>query len=463
MKHLVALFIVGASLLLAWQYTVNWYTIQGLISYTLGDAESASGSFRQAIDKNPRNIYAHYYLGQLNYERGRYQAAISELRTVVRLVPVHHAAHMLLADSYAANSEFDQALQSARQALRLQSGNANYHFHLGLIYKESGRYLDAISSFDQAIALGVEDRDILFNRAFAYFSLGEFEQAADHFKRVLNRYPVDYESHLLLARCLHELHQSEASIREYQQAAVLDDNDFFVHFELASLYQEENKLDAAYQSLRRALGLNPDHAELAGSLFSLAMAFKDQHQFDKARGLIAEAIGLDPVDAEYHYQLGLLYKENNEYSFAVNSLTKAKQLGFTGGDLQYSLAYSLINLGEDEAALEALLELLDISPDHEYAHADLARIYHRRDDIKSAIGEFEVDLKLTPEDFFSHYDLGLLYREQGNLERARKHLEIAWKLNPEYPYTCEALMAVYGMLGDETRSPPIQSCVEISG
>ena len=459
----MVLLVVGASLLLVWQYAVNWYTIQGLISYTLGNAESASASFRQAIDKDSGNIYAHYYLGQLNYERGRYAESVSELQTVVRLVPVHHAAHMLLADSYAANSVFDHALQSARQALRLQPGNANYHFHLGLIHKEAGSYHDAIQSFDQAIALGAEDRDILFNLAYAYFRLGNFEQAVDQFKRVLNRYPGDYEAHLQMARSHRELQQTEAAIHEYQRAAASGNSDFFVHFELASLYQAENKLDASYQSLRRALELNPEYPELAGSLFSLAMAFKGRQQFEKARALTAKGTALDPGNAEYHYQLGLLYKQNSEYSLAVDSLTRAKQLEFTGGDLQYSLAYALINLGEDETALETLLELLAVSPDHEYAHADLARIYHRRDDIGSAIGEFEVDLKLTPEDFFSHYDLGLLYRDQGNLHSARKHLEIASKLNPEYPYVCEALIAVLGMLGDEIQSPRAHSCAEVPG
>lgn len=448
MRQLALIFVVGATLLLVWQYVANWHTIHGLVAYSLGDTEGASLKFQRAIDKNQNNIYALFYLGRLHYEQGSYSQAIPYLQKVVQQVPVHHAAHMLVADAYSAQSEHVSALQSARHALLLQPGNTVYHFHLGLIHKGRGHYLEAVKAFQQAISLGSDDRDLLYHLAYVYFQLGQFELAVQHFNQALSLYPDDFGLHLQLARSYRALNRADASIRKYQQASALGKDDFFAAYELATLYQSDNQLDAAYHSLLRAKKLNPQYTDIPGSLFSLGFAFKSQQQLKQAISAISQAVESEPDNAEYHYQLGLLYKDDTQYVRAVTSLRNAQRLGFSGGDLLFNLAYSLINLDQEKEALQALYKLLEVSPNHKYAHAELARIYLRQGDIGKAIAEFKVDISLSPENFFSYYDLGLLYQSSGELLQAKKQLEIALKLNPGYPYTCAELQKVERLLNN---------------
>ena len=216
-----------------------------------------------------------------------------------------------------------------------------YHFRLGLIRKGRGHYRDAVKAFRQAISLGADNRELIYNLAYMYFQLGQFELAVQYFNQVLSLYPDDFDSHLQLARSHRALNRAGASIREYQLASALGENDFFATYELASLYQSENKLVSAYLSLLQAKKLNPKFADIPGSFFSLGFAFKTRQQLKQAISAISQAVESEPSNAEYHYQLGLLYKDDAQYARAVTSFRNAQRLEFSGGGLSVLVRVSI--------------------------------------------------------------------------------------------------------------------------
>lgn len=445
-----------------WQYVANWHTINGLISYTLGDTERASVKFQDAIDGDSKNLYANYYLGQLYFESGDFSKAIPYLKRVVQLAPVHHRAHSLLASLYTAQVDFERALQSVHQALKLQPGLPQYHQQLGLIYKQQGQYQQAIEAFQQAVISGGKDKDLFYNFGYAFVQLGQHDMAIEQFNKGLSDNPEDDELHLELARSYRVLLQPATSIREYQKAASLNEKNFFAYYELAALYKHENKLDEANEYLQQALRIDPDYADIPASLFSLGISFKDLGQRDKAIALLLQALELNSGNAEYHFQLGMLQQELGQYSQALSTLRNAQQHGFSGEDLRFNQANALINLDRYKEARQLLQELIIDVPDHSYAHAALARIYMSEGNRQSAIKEFEIDIKLSPGNFFSHYDLGLLLKESGDWMQAKQQLQIAYQLDPEYPYTCGVLLKVYILLG-QSQFALDHSCMDPSG
>src|SRR6266478_4420592 len=97
-----------------------------------------------------------------------------------------------------------------------------------------------------------------------------------------------------------------AEIREYQRAAALGlrDWDLFLNLGLAQL--ESGDLDAATESLRRAVLLGGNHSE---SHFDLALAYERHELLADAEREMLASLRLNPGQPDVWNSLGVIYAE----------------------------------------------------------------------------------------------------------------------------------------------------------
>jgi Flp pilus assembly protein TadD len=145
----------------------------------------------------------------------------------------------------------------------------------------------------------------------ADYSLGveDYSEAIRRHVQVLNEHPDNAVAHYHLGFALGMVGKRMAEVREYQRAAALGlaSWDLFQNLGLAQL--ENGDLEAATDSLRRAVFLGEDHPE---SHFNLALV-------DERRGMLADAehetlasLQLNPDQPDARNQLGVIYAQEGK-------------------------------------------------------------------------------------------------------------------------------------------------------
>lgn len=87
----------------------NEYVQEGNDFIESQDFQRAELSFKQALEKNPKNAEAHYGLGGLYNYQGRYEEAESAFKTALRFDPAHMDAHYSLGYTYEQMGEMEKA------------------------------------------------------------------------------------------------------------------------------------------------------------------------------------------------------------------------------------------------------------------------------------------------------------------------------------------------------------------
>jgi Flp pilus assembly protein TadD len=167
---------------------------------------------------------------------------------------------------------------------------------------------------------------------------------------------------------------------------------------------------------------------------------------------------------------------NRDYEQAVTAFRQATQLAPNRASIRKDLAYTLLKIGENEAARDQFAEAMRLDPadQHvalEYAflcyetkqQAEARRIFDRirktgdataeqafqniDQQLAEGIARWRTALQMSPDNFSAHQELAVLADQRGELELAAEHYEKAWKLKPEERFLMLDLGRVWKMLG----------------
>jgi eukaryotic-like serine/threonine-protein kinase len=194
------------------------------------------------------------------------------------------------------------------------------------------------------------------------------------------------------------------------------------------------KADGLAKRMRKDLGESLDRIEKSSrplakvtttsldalQLYSRAKDAQDQGRDEQVEGLLKAALRVDPDFAMAHLRLGQYYEAvvgKNER--AVVELEGAYRLrqGVTDRE-QRGIEAGYYNLQEQyEDAAQSLRVLVNLYPDDEEAHQELAGAYYDLDQLESAIGELREVLRLNPSSASAYRTL-VLYLVRNNQAEA---------------------------------------------
>ncbi len=123
------------------QKTADDFIKSGNQKESAKDYSGAAKDFAQAVQIDPKNSEALYYLGYINFEMKDYESAIMH---------------------------FDLAIKS-------DSGSVELFYNRGNAKFELKDYKGAIDDFGKAILLDPQDEECYYNRAIAEYNIGESE------------------------------------------------------------------------------------------------------------------------------------------------------------------------------------------------------------------------------------------------------------------------------------------------
>ena len=135
------------------------------------------------------------------------------------------------ADTALEAQDYPTAIDLHRKLLRLQKDNALAHYHLGFAYGMTGNVSKEISEYRTAISLGLNVWDVFLDLGLAYYDQ-------------------------------HDLPGATAALGT---AVLLGPEHAETHFNLAVIYEKDNRLTEALQEIVRALVLEPKDMDAANT------------------------------------------------------------------------------------------------------------------------------------------------------------------------------------------------------
>lgn len=142
-----------------------------------------------------------------------------------------------------------------------------------------------------------------------------------------------------------------------------------------------------------------------------------------------------PNPASYHYQMGLSYLGELNFSSALFELTEAEKLDPDNPDVLYNLGMAYIGKKRPDLAEAKLLKAITLKQNFSVARNDLGVAYLDLKRWDSAIQQF----KIVKDDLFydnnenATINLGLAYLGKGDYSKALEELQAVATLNPRNP------------------------------
>jgi type IV pilus assembly protein PilF len=139
--------------------------------------------------------------------------------------------------------------------------------------------------------------------------------------------------------------------------------------------------------------------------------------------------------AAYHYQMGLSYLGERNYTSALVELTEAEKLDPDNPDLLYNLGLAYIGKRRPDLAEQRLQKAILLKPNNSAARNDLGVAYLELKRWDSAIQQF----KIVKDDIFyensesATINLGLAYLGKGDYPKALEELRAVAAGNPRNP------------------------------
>ncbi len=129
------------------------------------------------LAKHPRDLSAHFELGQLYALDGQIAEAIREYRTVIQIAPDHETAYFNLGLLYHRSWQLEQAIRTFREVLRLDPTDLPTHINLGVAYRDRrGELLEKeIEILEAAVKLRPDYPEAHYHLGIAYHAMGDSE------------------------------------------------------------------------------------------------------------------------------------------------------------------------------------------------------------------------------------------------------------------------------------------------
>ncbi|MFA5271191.1 MAG: tetratricopeptide repeat protein [Candidatus Omnitrophota bacterium] len=274
-------------------------------------------------EENVKSLYGNYLRGLFYAEEGSYKDSLKELQKVKKLDPDSVYLRIKIASIYIRAGQFDKAESELKEAKRLNPDN--FDVSLGLIflysYTQKDKQLEAEYKdfLERAHKLKPKDLRIAEYLAQLYFYEKNPQEAFKIYEEIVKERPDYVEGFFWLGLLNEEFKKHDDAIKMWKKALELDPDHAQTLNSLGYVYAEEGKnLDEAEKLIKKALVLEPDSGAY---LDSLGWVYFKKKDYQKAEVYLKKAISYqeDPVIYEH---LGDLYITLSNESEALNYYKK---------------------------------------------------------------------------------------------------------------------------------------------
>lgn len=308
------------------QEAEQYYNI-GINHYENERFEQAEQYFATAVSIDPNYAEAYYNLGITYLYSQNLDKAIEIFNTAVQLNPNDAAIYHNLGITYCEKGEYDYAIKNLITAIKINPDDAETYQNLGVACYKKGNYEEAISNFQQSLDHNNKNAEVYHGIGMVYSDQGDFKLATEFLSKAMEINPDSTASHeiLHLVKKAKQILEKELTKPLASNIDPQEEKPFMDLQEARQLYHtgvaqaEQGDYQLAICSMKRALEINPDYAEVKETLDFVNRLVNEEEKRKQA-----EIEGLSKkIEAEQFYNLGLALAKNNHYDIAAEHFKRA--------------------------------------------------------------------------------------------------------------------------------------------
>lgn len=317
--------------------------------------DDARQEYERCIALDPKMPEAQLNLGVLLLEK-QPAAAVAALRKAVELLPSQSRPRYLLGLAQERSGDFSGAAESFAGATRLDPKDLDSLTRLGQALLRLGKHADAEGKFRAALELQPNSPEALQGLAQS-LDQQKKPQAVDAYRNYLAAEPDDKAARSRLVHLLVEQQKYDEAVAENAknnagQPATVDDLKLRADIEI-----NQNKLDEAITTLRQAIALAANDAQLHGGLGRI---YLQKRQFADAEKELKAALELDPNNLANWKDLGSTYYLAGHYQAALATLDVIGKAETGGAGSWFIRALCYDKLNQVQPALDAYRKFLEL-------------------------------------------------------------------------------------------------------
>ncbi|MFZ1132110.1 MAG: tetratricopeptide repeat protein [Terriglobales bacterium] len=199
--------------------------IVGLDYVLLDDYADAIKWLRAAVERDPRNKDAWYYLGRAYYTKSQRAEARQAFLAVLSLDPRDVRAENNLGLIYETDGQPAAAIEAYRQAVAWQEQSPHPseqpYVNLGNLLMEQGQLTEALPPLEKAVALAPNNAFCHLTLGVAYRQSGKLEAAQRELETATRLEPDNPTAHYQLGRLYKDQHAMDRAQAEFEKTSDL--------------------------------------------------------------------------------------------------------------------------------------------------------------------------------------------------------------------------------------------------
>jgi tetratricopeptide (TPR) repeat protein len=326
---------------------------------------------------------------------------------------------------------------------------------IGVWFAQKDDLKCSVAAFDHALQLDPRSAEAHFDLGLVRQRQGEAEAAIREFRLALQ-----YDPGLLQARCAlgSVLPDAAAAEAEFRQALAVNPQLVCALDGLAQVLLNGGRYDAALDSWRQAVRIQPDDPDLQLALATAIYKAANARQADglppvdgagvaDAIRLLTDLLSKHPGITAAHFTLGNIYANEQRFREAADEYRVVVHQDPANTVALVAEVKALVDVNAFTEAFAPARDYVRQRPDDPLGHVLLGMVYRGQGDYAKAAPELEIGVAKAPDDFEARYQLGFVLSKLGKLEEALSQLRKAVELHPGDKSAEFQLAAVLRALG----------------
>jgi tetratricopeptide (TPR) repeat protein len=244
---------------------------------------------KNMVQRDNRNVEAHYYLAKGFIGENRHELALMELKTIDQIglfggecpeVEYRKTAAQL----YSRFSQPEEALKEYLLLIKLEPHEADNYYWAGRMFEERSKNDKAVGFYRKAVEIRANHSDAHYRLGYILYRNKSTIEAKQEFEAAVKYNPNNYDAFFYLGKLLKENHDNVAALVSFEKAQKKPELKVKALVERGGCYLASNNYDKAISELERAIKLAEDEAapEVLYGRYFLATAYEKGRQIEKA-------------------------------------------------------------------------------------------------------------------------------------------------------------------------------------
>lgn len=382
-------------------------------------------------------------LGQLYRRANKNDQALASFKRCLELEPDSESCLTNLAFLYTDLSDNEQAIALLEKNLPRKVDSAQLYIAMGYAYERGKNYKKAIEFYRKAIALDHSNLNVNRSLAESLLQDGQLKAALDEFKAIVEVDKSDADSYLRIGQIYRRLGNFDGALQNLLNAQLLKPDSIDTTYNLALLYEEQNKYEEALEKLNDLLKstekkmgtYSPAEMNNRGIFLErLGMVYRKMEKYPEAIKTFEQLKALDKDNAAKADSIIIdTYRAAKDLSTAIRLANEGIQKYPQVRGFKLQLAELIDDKGDYDAARLQLEKLLNQTKDDREVYLTLAQIQEKRKMYAEAEKNVQAATALATEEqkesilFFQ----GAIYERQKKYDEAEASFLQTLKINPQ--------------------------------